>query len=118
MQDSGVSLYTVECASGARPFELTDAANPRQLQLRTLCEMWHKEPEMLNYLDRVHDQLAKLPVAEEVKGMAVRQELLRRQPKLLQAESTQAAALRGVMLMCPPPTSSIYKQRSCNCPSR
>ena len=55
---------------------------------------------MLNYLDRVHDQLAKLPVAEEVKGMAVRQELLRRQPKLLQAESTQAAALRGVMLMC------------------
>jgi len=54
-----------------------------------------QKPEMLNYLDRVQDQLEKLPMPAEVKQMAVRQELLRRQPKLL-----QTSALRGVMLMC------------------
>lgn len=59
-----------------------------------------QKPEMLNYLDRVHDQLAKLEMPAEVKQAAVRQEVLRRQPKLLQGESPQAAALRGVMLMC------------------
>jgi hypothetical protein len=59
-----------------------------------------QKPEMLNYLDRVHAQLEKLPMAEEVKRAAVRQEVLRRQPKLLQSESAEAAALRGVMLMC------------------
>ena len=59
-----------------------------------------QKPEMLNYLDRVHEQLEKLPMPDEVKRMAVRQEVLRRQPKLLQGESTQPAAMRGVMLMC------------------
>jgi hypothetical protein len=59
-----------------------------------------QKPEMLNYLDRVHDQLEKLPMPAEVKQAAVRQEVLRRQPKLLQGESPQAAAMRGVMLMC------------------
>jgi hypothetical protein len=54
MQDSGVDLYTVECAYGARPFEVTDANNPRHLQLRTGCEMWHKE----NLLNLV---IARLP---------------------------------------------------------
>ena len=49
MQDSGVSLYTIECAFGARPFEVTDAAKPRHLQLRTRCEMWHKE-NLLNLM--------------------------------------------------------------------
>jgi hypothetical protein len=59
-----------------------------------------RQPEMLNYLDRVHAKLAKLPVAEEVKKAAVEQEALRRRPQLLQGENAQAAALRGVMLMC------------------
>jgi hypothetical protein len=59
-----------------------------------------RQPEMLNYLDRVQDKLAKLPVPEEVKQAAVRQEALRRRPQLLQGENAQAAALRGVMLMC------------------
>jgi hypothetical protein len=54
-----------------------------------------QEPAMLNYLDHVHDQLEQLPMPEEVKKMAVKQELLRRQPKLL-----QMSAMRGVMLMC------------------
>lgn len=59
-----------------------------------------QKPEMLNYLDRVQKELDKLPMADEVKQAAVRQEVLRRQPKLLQGESVQAAALRGVMLIC------------------
>lgn len=59
-----------------------------------------QRPEMLNYLDRVQDQLAKVPLPEEVKQAAVRQEALRRRPELLQGEKPQAAALRGVMLVC------------------
>jgi hypothetical protein len=59
-----------------------------------------RKPEMLNYLDRLHDKLAKLPVPEEVKQAAIQQETLRRRPDLLQGESAPAAALRGVMLVC------------------
>jgi hypothetical protein len=59
-----------------------------------------QKPEMLNYLDRVGDKIAALPFAEEVKQAAVRQEGLRRRPEALQGESTRAAALRGVLLMC------------------
>src|ERR1019366_4811945 len=46
--------YTVECAFGERPFEVTEAANPFHLQLRTQCEMWHKE-NLLNLM------IARLP---------------------------------------------------------
>jgi hypothetical protein len=59
-----------------------------------------QRPEMLNYLDRVQDQLQKLPLPEEVKDAAVRQEALRRRPELLNGENPKAAALRGVMLVC------------------
>jgi hypothetical protein len=55
---------------------------------------------MLNYLDRVQEQLQKLPFPEEVKHAAVRQEALRRRPELLKGENPKAAALRGVMLVC------------------
>jgi hypothetical protein len=58
------------------------------------------KPEMLNYLDRVQSQVAALPLAEEVKAAAVRQEGLRRRPELLRGESAAAAALRGVLLVC------------------
>jgi hypothetical protein len=64
------------------------------------CQRKLEQPEMLNYLDHVHDQLAALPYPEEVKQAAVRQEALRRRPELLRGENPQAAALRGVMLMC------------------
>jgi hypothetical protein len=56
--------------------------------------------EMLNYLDRVQEQIAALPFADEVKQAAVHQEGLRRRPELLQGEGTRAAALRGVLLLC------------------
>jgi hypothetical protein len=59
----------------------------------------HK-PEMLNYLDRVQQKIAALPLPEEVKQAAVRQEGLRRRPEALQGESRQAAALRGILLLC------------------
>jgi hypothetical protein len=59
-----------------------------------------QKPEMLNYLDRVQQQIASLPFPEEVKQAAVRQEGLRRRSELLQGESAQAAALRGVLLLC------------------
>jgi hypothetical protein len=59
-----------------------------------------QQPEILNYLDRVQDQLAKVPCPEEVKQAAVQQEALRRRPDLLKAETPQAAARRGVLLAC------------------
>jgi hypothetical protein len=59
-----------------------------------------QKPEMLNYLDRAQQQIEALPFAAELKQAAVRQEGLRRRPELLQGESTQAAARRGVMLLC------------------
>jgi hypothetical protein len=41
--DAGAVLYTVEAAYGERDFEITDAANPRHIRLRTNHEIWHKE---------------------------------------------------------------------------
>jgi hypothetical protein len=48
-----------------------------------------QRPEMLNYLDRVQDQLTALTFPEEVTQAAERQ-----------GENPKAAALRGVMLVC------------------
>jgi hypothetical protein len=59
-----------------------------------------QQPEMLNYLDRVQEKLAALPFVAEVKQAAVRQEGLRHCPEALQGETPQAAALRGVLLLC------------------
>jgi hypothetical protein len=59
-----------------------------------------RKPEMLNYLDRVESKLTALPFPPEVKQAAVRQEGLRRRPEALQGESQQAAALRGIVLIC------------------
>lgn len=43
VQDAGAELYTVEVAYGDRPFEITQADDPRDIQLRTADELWHKE---------------------------------------------------------------------------
>ena len=67
---------------------------PRSAQARL------EQQDLLNYLDRVHEQIAALPYPEEVKQAAVRQEGLRRRPELLQGENQQAAARRGVLLLC------------------
>jgi hypothetical protein len=39
----GVNLFVVEGAFGDREFEVTDASNPRHIQIRTESELWHKE---------------------------------------------------------------------------
>jgi hypothetical protein len=59
-----------------------------------------QQPATLTYLDEVQRKLAALPVPEEVRQAAVRQECLRRRPELLQGDTPQAAALRGVLLVC------------------
>jgi hypothetical protein len=59
-----------------------------------------QQPQTLTYLDEVQRKLAALPVPPEIREAAVRQECLRRRPELCQGESSQAAALRGVLLVC------------------
>jgi hypothetical protein len=55
-------------------------------------------PETFTFLDRVHEQLAALPVAADYVRAAVPAEGLRRHPALLRGEDPSAAALRGVLL--------------------
>jgi hypothetical protein len=59
-----------------------------------------QQPQTLTYLDEIQRKLHALPVAVELRQAAVRQEGLRRRPELLRGESVQAAALRGVLLVC------------------
>jgi hypothetical protein len=59
-----------------------------------------QQPELLNYLERMHDRLAQLPFPKEVTEAAVQQETLRRRPQLLQGKTPPAAAWRGVLLLC------------------
>jgi hypothetical protein len=58
-----------------------------------------QEPETYTYLHEVQRQLAALPAPAEVRDAAVRIECLRRRPELLQGESSQAAALRALLLV-------------------
>jgi len=59
-----------------------------------------QQPQTLTYLDEVQRKLAALPMPPEVRQAAVRQECLRRRPELCQGDTVQAAALRGVLLVC------------------
>jgi hypothetical protein len=59
-----------------------------------------QQPQTLTYLDEVQRKLTALPVPAQLRQAAVRQECLRRRPELLQGDSAQAAALRGVLLVC------------------
>jgi hypothetical protein len=56
--------------------------------------------QTLTFLDVVQQKLAALPAPAEVRQAAVRQEALRRRPEALQGDTAQAAALRGVLLVC------------------
>jgi hypothetical protein len=90
--------------------ELNTRARAETVLAQTLPQLpdsaWAKskrqvqKPEMLNYLDRVQQQIAALPLPEEVKQAAVRQEGLRRRPEALRGSSPQAAAGRGLLLVC------------------
>jgi hypothetical protein len=59
-----------------------------------------QRPEMLNFLDRVQEQLTALPLPPEITQAAVQQEALRRRPELLKGDDIRSAARRGVMLAC------------------
>jgi len=47
IEEKNVILYIVELAYGDQKFIITDKNNPRHLQLRTKCPIWHKE-NMIN----------------------------------------------------------------------
>jgi hypothetical protein len=59
-----------------------------------------QDPRTLTYLDEVERKLHALPLPPELKQAAIRAEGLRRHPEVLQGEGLQAAALRGVLLVC------------------
>jgi len=51
--------------------------------------------EAFTFLDRVHDQLAALPVSADLRQVAVRLETFRRRPEARQGNTATAAAARG-----------------------
>jgi len=55
--------------------------------------------EAFTFLDRVHGQLAALPVAPELRQAAVRAETLRRRPEARRGNTPAAAAARGALLV-------------------
>jgi hypothetical protein len=55
-------------------------------------------PQTFTFLDRLHEQLAALPLAEPLKAQVVRCEGLKRRPEVLRGEGPSAAALRGLVL--------------------
>jgi hypothetical protein len=59
-----------------------------------------QQPQTLTYLDEVHRKLQALPVPAEIREAAIRQETLGRRPELLQRDNAQAAALRGLLMIC------------------
>jgi hypothetical protein len=56
-------------------------------------------PEAFTFLDRLHEQLAALPVSAELRQAVVRVETLRRRPEARQGNTSAAAAARGVFLV-------------------
>lgn len=55
MELAGVNLWTVELQLGDRPFVVTSAANPRNIQLRHWDEIWHKENALNIAISRLPD---------------------------------------------------------------
>jgi hypothetical protein len=51
------------------------------------------------FLDRVHEQLAALPIPAELRQAAVRAEALRRRPEARRGDTREAAAARGALLV-------------------
>jgi hypothetical protein len=56
-------------------------------------------PEAFTFLDRVHGQLAALPIPAELRQAAVRAEALRRRPEARRGDTSAAAAARGALLV-------------------
>lgn len=60
----GVELYTVEIAFGDREFSVTEANNPKHLQLRTGAEIWHKERSLNLLVQRLPRDWQKVAVID------------------------------------------------------
>jgi hypothetical protein len=58
-----------------------------------------QRPETFTFLDRAHQELARLAVAPELRAAVVRCEGVRRRPELAQGESQAAAVVRGRLLV-------------------
>lgn len=56
-------------------------------------------PKAFTFLDRVHEQLAALPVPQELLQAALQVEGLRRRPEAMRGEGSRAGILRGVLLV-------------------
>lgn len=54
--DAGAILYTVECAFGDRPFEVTEPDDPYDIQVRTWSEIWLKERLINIGVARIQDR--------------------------------------------------------------
>jgi hypothetical protein len=73
---------------------LADLTGPEWVRARRRLVV----PETFTFLDRVHEQLAAVPLPAAVKDKLARAEGLRRRPDLLRRDGPKAAALRGVVL--------------------
>jgi hypothetical protein len=73
---------------------LAELTGPEWSRLRTRLV----GPKAFTYLGRVQEQLAALPVSEELRAAAVQVEGLRRQPEGLRATGPSAGVLRGLVL--------------------
>jgi hypothetical protein len=101
-----------ECRAALELFRADGTLNDRRQAEATLAGVlprlrgWHwgkvrrllQRPETFAFLDRMHEQLRRLNIPDEELAVLVRLEGLRRHPHLLQGETAQAAALRGVIL--------------------
>jgi hypothetical protein len=58
-----------------------------------------QQPETFTFLDRVHRELASLPVPAPVREAIVRREGVQRQPELTRGPGPQAALMRGLVLV-------------------
>lgn len=87
-------LNTPERAEAEARAALAELTGPEWSRLRSRLV----GPKAFTYLRRVREQLAALPVAEELREAAIRVEGLKRQPEALHGEGASAGARRGVLL--------------------
>jgi hypothetical protein len=97
----GLRLFTAEGELNTRPHA---EAEVRQALAGQSGDDWTRAkrllgPEAFTFLDRVHEQLAALPVSAELRRAALHVEGLRRRPEALLGEERQARVLRSVLLI-------------------
>lgn len=64
MTECGLNLWVVEVAQGDMPFVVTEAGNPRHLQLRTNSVLWHKERSLNLLAQRLPHDWEKLAIID------------------------------------------------------